>query len=230
MQFSLKQAGAELDVAECDTWWQVGAPTTPASWPTFLQEFAQAAIDGWIAEVNHSFFPNSVSLKAAVASRCDDIGHVVDEKVVATSSGDYTGTGGNSLPWQIANAVGLYSYEPGTFVSNQRRKRGRIYLPPQASSELSDPDTGEMVPAVATAIMEAINNWIVSVESAAYSGPPTVVPGLVVLSLGPYTTAGSPAVYPVTWVRTDSVWDTQRRRRKELTSAVNKVEILGHIG
>jgi hypothetical protein len=191
---------------------------------------ATACNAAWGSEFNHSFFPNSVSLKASVATRCDSIGHAVDEKVVPATSGEFVGTGGNSLPWQVSNAVGFYAYEPGTFISQQRRKRGRIYLPPQASSELNDPDTGEMVPALATAIAEAANNWVVAIESATYSGPPTVVPQLVVLSLGPYKTSGTPAVYPVTWVRTDSVWDTQRRRRKELTSAVNKIEILGHIG
>jgi hypothetical protein len=230
VQFNMHQASAVLDVAEFDMWWQVGAPTTPASWPTFLTELSNACAAAWIAEVNDSFFPNSLSLKGVVASRCDDVGHVVDEQVHVSGPTDYVGTGENSLPWQLANAVGLYSYQPGTFIANQRRKRGRIFLPPQAASELNDPDTGEMAPALATAIAEAINNYIVAVQSATYSGPPTVVPGPVVLSLGPYTTAGSPAVYPVTWVRTDSVWDTQRRRRKELTSAVNAIQILGHIG
>lgn len=230
MQFNLQKGGVNQEVAEFDTWWRIASGATPASWDTFLLEFATASYTSWKADLTPAYFPASLIFGQAKASRCDDLGHVVNEQVYVPTSSIWGGASGSSMPWQLTDCVGLYSFEPSGFTANARRKRGRIYLPPMQATELHDPDDGEMLPALSTAVMEAVNNWIVDTTASTYSGPPVVVPELVILSLGPYTTAGSPAVYPVTWLRNDTVWDTQRRRRDRIVPTVDQLEILGHIG
>jgi len=227
--FNLQKGGVNTEVAEFDIWWQIVDSVTPASWTTFLTEFAQQMYDGWKLEFTPALFPASVIFRDATARRCDSLGHTVDEIVYTPTSSIWGGASGNSLPWQLSDCVGLYSYEPSGFVANARRKRGRIYLPPMQSTDAHDPDTGELQSSVAGSILESVNNLIWDQEQFSFSGPPTVVPGAVVLSLGPYTTSGAPAVYPVTWLRNDTVWDTQRRRRKSLVPTVVQGQILSHL-
>lgn len=225
-QFSLQQGGVQAEIAECDVWYQWTEGATPTDWDAALLALATENYNGWAANMSPAWFPPSVLYGTSKAARCDDVGHVLNEQSFTPTSDIWGGASGNSLPWQISCCVGLYGYQPDTFIANARRKRGRIYLPPMQTTDLHDPDTGEMLPALNIDFMHGVREWLVAVAGGTYpAGPPTLVPQAVILSLGPYTTAGTPGVTPVTWVRTDNIWDTQRRRRKSLKPVV-QFEIL----
>lgn len=120
-----------------------GYPATAPDQDDYLAALAQAAIDKWTADVDHTAFSLNLELTRTLAIVQDTAGHTVREQVVSTPTGHWRGSDSSAaLPWECALVIGLYTYERGSFVPNARRRRGRVYLPGLPSSGLGSGKSG----------------------------------------------------------------------------------------
>ncbi len=109
-----------------------------------------------------------------------------------------TGTGGNSLPYEVSCAV--------TFQTDTRgpRGRGRIYLPPFGTGSLES--NGNYATAVALATGEAVGDFFNSIR-----GSTPYVPIVV--------SSRAKQLHEITSINVGTVADSQRRRRRSLDEA-----------
>lgn len=115
-------------------------------------------------------------------------------------------TSTNRHPAQVAVVATFLS----TPTPRGRASRGRIYLPPSASSV--DATTGQN--GMAANIATAVRTWIVALNAIAGLGTASIMSEL-----------GTGLSTPITHVRADSLYDTQRRRRRQLSGATTTVAV-----
>lgn len=195
------QLSGDVEIAEFSSWGQYAdAPVSDADWTTALQNTAAAARSAWIGGMDNAFFSGAVGLENTIAGRYGADGKLINEQAHPSTEGDWIGGDENSMPWQTSMCVNIYSYTPGTFIPNNRRRRGRVFLPPFGTSCLRIGNSGEMVDTLPahmlsemkdwwTAFSATANNWVLGVNSQA-----------------------AVAFYPATDITTDDRLDTQRRR------------------
>lgn len=115
-------------------------------------------------------------------------------------------TSTNLHPAQVATVV--------TFLSSTqprgRASRGRIYLPPCASTV--NPTTGQN--GMGSNLATAVRTWLVALNALTGLGNASIMSEL-----------GTGLSVPITHVRADSLYDTQRRRRRQLTSPTVTVAV-----
>lgn len=119
---------------------------------------------------------------------------------------DFGPTNTNIHPAQCASVV--------TFLSSNtprgRASRGRIYLPPLAGAVSTSTGQNGGGANLAT----AVRTWIVALNALTGLGNASIMSEL-----------GSGLSTPITHVRADNLHDTQRRRRRQLTSATTTVAV-----
>jgi hypothetical protein len=121
------------------------------------------------------------------------------------------GTGGTSLPYEVARCISLYSYDPGTFVPDGRRRRNRFFLPPESVSSMGenglyDNDSTNLVAIAVDAYLEALQGT-------------HVVAGAGVVAfyrLATVSQVGAGRADQVEYSAVGHVPDSQRRRRAKL--------------
>lgn len=203
-----------LDHAQFRIW--SDAPVPVSDWDAWLQDVANFARDHWISGMPKTPFSPAVVLNRVVCGRYDTSGHVVNEKAAAASPTDWIGSGAKSLPWQVSLAISLYAYERGTFVLQGKSKRGRIYLPPLADSQIGDSTTGEMTLTAAETLRDAIGTWLTAIVGHTPTGGSTSFHPVVLSTTHNYSNE-------VAFLSVDTKLDTQRRREKQLTSVIGTV-------
>lgn len=201
-------------------------PGNTTDWPANTQEIASKTWQKWTQRVTTTArWPTSVSLSRVDAYHLDTAGKTLDKGTQGQdgSHSAWTGTSGNpSMPWEVACAVSMYGYQPGTFTPDAKSKRGRYYLPPfattimgnSAAEGLFDSSTIATVVAVEqAAFLNDVN--LMTVGGGAV--PDTVA--LVVLS----RTKG--VATPVQTMRVGHRPDRQSRRGRKLPELYSDVTI-----
>lgn len=202
-QFSLGSA----EVAQCDVWCQANTPpVTDPDWLNLVSQVATAARDGWKTQVSPSHFGEEVELKRALCARYSSAGHILQELASITAPGDWVGSDDTSMPWSTAICVNLYTYTPGTFIAQNRSRRGRIFLPPPGRDVLQDNASGEMDNAIPPVILSEIRQLFLAVQAAH-------------VTVGVLSTTHNFWNH-VTDVTTDTKLDTMRRRAKNEPATV----------
>lgn len=129
----------------------------------------------------------------------------------------WAGSGGACLPFEVAVAVSLYAYTPGTFVPNRASLRGRFYLPPIDASALGNgAQAGRLGPSSQSALASALGNFANDIHhtSADQSGD-NPLGGEDWWSLGVLSRKRG-EFHRVTTLRVGDVPDVQKRRRNKL--------------
>lgn len=154
------------------------------------------------------FMPSSHSLTGVKVAPIGTDGKYPPGKIAYI--GDITPDGGpsntNIHPAQCTQVV--------TFLSDTqprgRGSHGRIYLPCPAAAVSASDGTNSLASALAT----AVRTWIVAMNAISGLGVAHIMSNL-----------GAGISSPITDVRADNLPDTQRRRRRQLTSTTSTVAV-----
>lgn len=112
----------------------------------------------------------------------------------------------NIHPAQCTQVVTFLS----ALVPRGRGSHGRIYFPcPGAAVSSSTGQNG-----LASALATAVRTWLVAIDAVSGMGVPSIMSNL-----------GTGITSPIATVRCDNLPDTQRRRRRQLTSATSSVAV-----
>lgn len=179
---------------------------------------AGLARDKWIARMTKTNFSLALELVDATCT-CQDTGGLTKREGVAVAApGDWRGTAsGNSLPWEVAFCVSLYTYTRGAFVPNARRRRGRVYMPGLDTSCIAGGKSG----LVSTSFAEGVRDDFGLVLSDMVGAPDV-----------PHTTSSwHPGVLSkvagqfneLTMLSVDNKLDSQRRREKQESTSIMSV-------
>jgi hypothetical protein len=138
-KFNLTRVGTLEDIAEFTVWCATdGFEPDDAG----LLKLAVGAGNAWTDNAGPSYWSDNVSLATITARTFMSDGHTLREQITAPVD-PWVGVGSNpALPWESSLVLSLYTYPRGTFISNGRRKRGRIYLPPMSSEWLDNSNSG----------------------------------------------------------------------------------------
>jgi len=187
-------------------------------WPDDVNEIAAGVRTRW---ENHTQAQNqwssSVALRGVEVYHLDSAtGHTLDKGL----SGDdpasrWRGSSNNpSLPFEVATAVSLYAYTPGSFAQNARHRRGRFYLPPfQTGAMDSGANAGVYTVACQAAVsaqMSAFLNDIQGMHVGGGQGNPAGADSMSLVILSKPLNA----VFQVEAVRVGQRPDSQRRRAR----------------
>jgi hypothetical protein len=154
------------------------------------------------------FMPASHSLTGVKVAPIGTDGKYPAGKVsyIGTITPDTGPSSTNLHPAQCTQVVTfLSSVQP-----RGRASHGRIYLPCPAAAISSSDGTNSLASALAT----ATRTWIVAMNAITGLGTASIMSNL-----------GSGITVPITSVRADSLPDTQRRRRRQLTSPTSSVAV-----
>lgn len=218
-QFTLHGPSAPEEIAEMTLWTNWDALTEPSDWDAALLDLATQAEAGWHTNMDTASFRGSVTLDSVKAAQLNTSLHTEHEQVFVPGTpwaGDNTSA---SLPWQDSWCLSLYSYTPGTFIPNARNRRGRVYLPPFASSRLDVANKGTLADATVLDLLGQAKLWINSLMGIALDTMPastSVSLGVLsrVVNKAPLTI---PNIWELTDLAADGVIDTQRRRTRQET-------------
>lgn len=206
-QFILQNGSdVPLEIAEFSIW--SDDPTGVTDWDAWLADAASHAGTTWTSGVGKTHFSPAV-----VASKCI-MGHystsetLLHEQAYSYGPTDWIGSGAKTLPWQVSLVLSLYAYERGTFVSNGKSKRGRIYLPPLADAMIADSTTGELDITTCESVRDNIGTWLAGLVSHSGPGGGSFHPVVLSRHLSQTNEVG--------WLSIDNKFDTQRRRAKSL--------------
>lgn len=211
--FTVELGTVPTEIAQLGVWASPGDgfPTTSADWDTYLADLAQAAADAWSSDMPDGNFTAELLLKNAKTIHYDASGNTANEGQASPSSA-WAGTGGASLPWQISQVVGLYSYTPGSFIPHARQRRGRVYLPALSTGMMAasgdTAGTGLFDQTKAVANRDGLKATLHSVASTMSTPGRGFIPMV-------YSRVAA-HLYAVTDVVTDVKADIQRRRADKL--------------
>jgi len=164
----------------------------------------QAAVDfittEWISTVWSSsldaYISDHTTFERVILSDVNAAGVIVRQ--FGGSEGSIAGAyGGNPLPPQISPVVSLLTGLPGA------RNRGRMYFPSLGAN--ANDSTGSILEAAQHLLCEKVADFFTAVNGAGVDVTSCIYSG------------AQSSVVPITSVRVGTVWDTQRRRRDNLT-------------
>jgi hypothetical protein len=202
------QFGYFLSLDDADT------PVTPVDWADSIQTIAddiRTKTDTWWT-ATRAQFPSAVKIDRVKAAHIDSNGHVLHQGEAATAlTTTRPGSATGSLPFQCSRVITMYGYDPGTFVADRRRKRGRVYLPPESFNNLDANGRFDTGPTAAIA-----NAWDAYMEDiqGMHAGPV----GGDHLDVVVASTTGIKTQVEAYGI--GDVPDTQRRRRRSRTEVV----------
>lgn len=213
--FDLAQGSEKQDIAEFGLWFQYGPGGSAPQ--TDLDFLAQNGADAWQANVSGVHYASNVSLRNVTARIFTADGKTLRlaEKAPATA---WNGTASApALPWETSLCISLYGYNPGSFASNARQKRGRYYLPPMASEILEGGNSGFMQDALLEPILAEQNDFYGHLYAGAFPGTLVVIPVVYSRVAEDFT--------PVQYLVADAKIDSQRRRENRELARRAKVAI-----
>lgn len=189
-------------------------------WPDDVATLATKFRDAWNTHVTGvEYWCSTVKMDSVVVSHLDAANGKVLDQGQATFDGDdaWVGTASFSLPWETALVVSLYGYGGG-FTPDKRRKRGRMYLPPLATSACQTTQ-GQITQSIVLDIasqMEAFFNEVQGAEMGTTVPPATDSDyfDLRVISRGTPAKPLTPTSTQLIRLVVDSKVDSQRRRER----------------
>lgn len=227
--FSLDTGSVVSDEADITFWWGSDVlPTTNAQWDLFLLALAQNVCDHWTATVGTNTYHTSVKLKHVKARRVGTDGKTLQEQVYVDNpatqwKGGGTSGAGASLPWQLSQVIGLYSYTPGSFIAEPRTRRGRVFMPPYSTNALTDYDNGEMSLGFALDRITEVARTLNLVTSGTYDAV-----GLGAMHPFPVVVSRTRSLaFKVTDLAGSNKFGTQRRRRNQLQDVRQQLGLVG---
>lgn len=205
-RFDLLLGDTPADIAEFGVW--MLPDDAVGDWNAFLVDQAHSGYDAWQLGADAAWFTNAVRLGRVDATHVDADGSVLHQQSFVAPDPWRGGGDDPSLPWETALVISLYSYTPGTFIPNGRRRRGRNYLPPFASNLLDTLNSGFIATDIQTDIADGMKIF--------YDSIGIVVPDRL----------ASPQVmsrvdvhgYVLTDITVDIEIDSQRRRQNRVTA------------
>ena len=201
--FNLSALTVEEDIAEFSIWVEPVASIT--DWDTELLRYAEAGLDAWTSEMPPAYWATNVSLGSVKATHFNPAGHTTNEQVAVPSTPWVGIDASAALPWETSVACSLYTYTPGTFIPNGKRRRGRFYLPPMAASILDHSNTGFFDNATINTLLTHCHDFVGKVAldfpGVAHTQTPSV-----------FSRVDS-HLYMVTDIVIDAKIDSQRRRQ-----------------
>lgn len=214
------QAGSTIeDTSQHSVTFLAGAiPSTQSVVDAVLLDMATAALASQVANVSTALYHQTVIAQECRVAVEGTNGHTLFEKF-AIASGDLSWQGSNpspSLPWECAVAVSLYGYQPGTFDTLGKSKRGRFYTPPPCSSVLQTNGSGELATDSLQTLVQGWAQVLKELQQHNYSGFPDFSPILCINS------RRHVAAFPVTYIRGDTKIDSQRRRQRQEPATIEQ--------
>lgn len=201
--FGLNNGTSDVEEAVPGVWFEKGSALGTPDFDAFLVSLCDQAWEAWATNMPKTDWTPAVSLKTVRCAGYDAALKTTNVQIKASGGTSWAGSSsGPCMPWQISQVVGLYTYTPGSFISQAATRRGRVYLPPPASSVLASANTGVMDDTKASAVMAAFKDCLHDTA--------TTIAGT---SLGPGVVSRKrEAFFGLTDLTTDVKLDTQRRR------------------
>ena len=210
--FDLKQIDVDQDIAEFTLWFQYGpGGSAPQEDLDFL---AQNGADARSENVGTAIYSTNVGLRSCTARIFSADGKTLAESVKVPADAWQGTSSSPALPWETSLCISLYTYTPGTFVPNGRRRRGRYYLPPMGSQVLDHSNSGFYDNTLIAPSLTEQRLFYSKLYAGAFPGTLVVIP--VVYS------RVAEDMNPVTHLVTDAKIDSQRRRQnREVAGRIN---------
>lgn len=189
-------------------------------WPADCQAIANALVTKFNTHITgKSMWSTAVQMETVKVNHYEaSTGKVLDQGEAAFTAGTaWVGTGATSLPWETSLCISLYGYGAG-FVQDKRRKRGRFYLPPMATTVLGT-QSGNITDTVLGDIRDqygALLNDVqgMNIGSGSGGGQPDYW-DLRVISKGTKEKPLPPTSTQIVRMQLDSKVDSQRRRERQ---------------
>ncbi len=217
-QFALFDGSANVEIAEFGMYGSFSwDPGDDASWQAALGALAAADLAAWTSNVAVSHFSAGAILSTAIATRQNTTGHAVQEAREVPSGTPWQGTADLSLPWEVSMCINLYTYMRGTFVPHNRRRRGRIYLPPLGASTIGNEFSGKMGATQVTDILSDVHDYLSDLATTDLGASGHRWEPQVLSKVGN-------SVAGVVQLSTDDRFDSQRRREKQQPVTVHSVD------
>lgn len=209
LQFTYAGGAPTGELAQIGFWGSTGEeiPSGDAAWNDYLTDLAGAAAAQWGDSFDDTLFAADLRFGTVKAVHYNTDGSTANEQV-AVHSPAWAGAGGNALPWTVSQVVGLYSYTPGTFIPQARRRRGRVYLPGLSIGMMASAGVGLYDVDKATTQMSSVNDYLTTLHAGTYGDSSGFVPCV-------FSRMAS-HLYPITDLTTDVKPDTQRRRLRQI--------------
>jgi hypothetical protein len=210
--FDLISGGAAVETSEFTVWGLPSTvPGTESDWNGVLKKIADNSVAAWEADMDTSNFPQAMVFHGVKCRAVDAGGLTLFEQESVPSGTPWAGTDPNSMPWEVAAVVSLYSYTPGTFIPHGRRRRGRCYLGPMGMSSVAGDGPGYIKTASVTLLMNNFSSYL-------QDGPafPVTSPISTRNDIGVFSRVDS-HIYDLTDLRMNNKFDSQRRREKSLS-------------
>lgn len=206
--FDLNRDGTQEDIAEFSIWCY-DADYAPDQ--AGLLALAIGGGNAWTDNVATTPWTSNVALATITARNFQANGHTLMEARTAPTN-PWAGSGGEpALPWETSLALSLYTYERGTFVTNGRRKRGRIYLPPMSSQTLESSNSGYFSNAALPGLLTRLVDFVGRVGQDGL-GVKHTHPGI-------YSRVDG-VVRDITQLSIDAKFDSQRRRQNREVAGI----------
>jgi hypothetical protein len=209
--FDLSQGSEPQDIAEFSIWMHDtnGGPASQFD----MDNLAQNGADAWSANQGPGGYSRAVSLRNCTVRCYQPNGHTLRESIKPPTAAWVGTAAGASLPWETSLCVSEYAYTPGSFTPDQRRKRGRYYLPPFGAT-LLDPSNSGFVDNTIMAGLLADQKTFVNALGANPGDGDVFEPCI-------FSRADS-ALYKTTHLVVDAKIDSQRRRQnREIAGRIN---------
>jgi hypothetical protein len=207
--FSLSKTGTDEDFAEFSIW-TYDSDYGPDD--SNLLDLAHGAWKAWHDNIPTDPWTDNVFLSYVKGRTFAANGHTLREQIYVPDVG-WQGSGSHpALPWETSLCLSLYTYPRGSFVTQGRRKRGRVYLPPMRSGVLDSSNSGFFSDGALSALFTNLTHFVSRVGQD----------GLGVQNLTPvvYSRADNMA-RPIIQCSIDAKFDSQRRRQNR--------EVAGHL-
>lgn len=207
-----------LEIQDTGFWAQYqgpDAPVDPLVWDSAVNLYAAWAVGAWASNWGRPAFSADLTALRCVVYHYDQPLKNVLNRGEAAFTGDsaWAGSATTSLPPQDTVALGMYGYDPTTFVANRARKRGRMYLPTPAPNQISG--GGWLTPGAQASFLSQGVNWFNECAAeGSYGATGRFMP--VVVSRGGKGGDAAQGVTPISHLRVGRVIDTQRRRRNNI--------------
>lgn len=200
-QFALNRVGTNEDVAEFSLW--MGSDTLEPG-DAELPHLAAGGVNAWQNNMNQAHWATNVAFSYVTATAFNTDG-TIKAQAQEVAGGDWVGTADTAaLPWETSLCTSLYTYPRGTFVPQQRRKRGRFYLPPMAADQLDPSNSGYFNDGSLPDLLTEIMAFLQDAEKTDV--------GVSTGTLSVFSRKDS-LLRPVSQVSIDAKFDSQRRRQ-----------------
>lgn len=204
--FALTRAGTTEDHAEFTLW--IDGDGTEAD-DTMLESLGHGAAKAWTDNVPNLRWCDNVSLRTVTATAYLANGHILRQQEVPPDVAWVGAAAHPALPWETSLAVSLYTYPPGTFVTDGKRKRGRFFVPPMAALTLDSSNSGYFSDGNMASQLGYMHDFLAAVNQNAV--------GVPVGTLSVFSRMDSVCRH-VTWIAMDAKFDSQRRRQNRETA------------